>query len=88
MKGLRRLVSLLTVAALGAALIRELRKPADERTWRGHLTGVIPYDFRPPTPKRVRQTFWNPNGPFVTGQVFGVGWTVNVGRIARLLHLT
>ena len=76
-------------AVVAAAVAEELRKPAAERTWHGKVAGVIPYDFRPPTLERARTTWWDPEGEHVlTGQVFGVGWTVNFGRLARLAGLT
>ena len=36
------------------AVIRELRKPAGERTWYGKV-GFVPYDFRKPTADRFRE---------------------------------
>ena len=75
-----------TMLVLGAALVRELRTPAAERTWHGQVAGVVPYDLRPPTLARLRATFWNPDGPLVVGQAFGVGWTLNLGRLARLMR--
>ncbi len=86
MKSLRRLGWLAALVALVAALVRELRTPAGERTWHGQVAGVVPYDLRPPTLARLRATFWNPDGPLVVGQAFGVGWTVNLGRLARLVR--
>ena len=41
----------------GALVVRELRKPADERTWHGEIAGVVPYDLRPPTLGRVRRSW-------------------------------
>lgn len=86
MKGFRRLGWIAALIALGAALVQELRAPAAERTWHGVVAGVVPYDLRPPTLDRLRATFWNPDGPLVVEQAFGVGWTVNVGRLARQLR--
>jgi hypothetical protein len=75
------------VAFLAAALLKELRKPAAEREWHGDLAGVIPYEFRAPTLARVRERWWNPDDPrILTPHVFGVGWSLNLGRIARLLR--
>jgi len=37
--------------------------------------------------ERARERFWDPSGPLATGQLFGVGWTLDVGRLARLLGL-
>ena len=68
---------------LAAALVTELRKPAAERTWHGTAAGLVPYDFRPPTPRRVRARLWDPEGRLFTPHLFGVGWTLNLGRVFR-----
>jgi hypothetical protein len=70
------------VAAIGAAIATELKKPADERTWNGTIAGVVPYDFRKPSVETVREKLWNPSGNFWSPSVFGVGWSPNLGRIA------
>ncbi len=67
------------------AIIQELRKPPDERTWHGKVADFVPYDFRMPTIGRVRSTYWNPEGPILPGKVFGVGWAVNFGVLTRML---
>jgi uncharacterized protein DUF5808 len=68
-----------------AAIAKELRRPPNEREWNGRLAGFVPYDFRPPTLQRFRERMWNPEQPnLFSPHVFGVGWTVNVGRLARL----
>ncbi len=78
-------VVLVAVALLGAAIAQELRKPSNERTWTGTVAGVVPYDLRPPTVERVRSRIWAPDDPrIVMPHAFGVGWTVNLGRVARL----
>ncbi|CAN5591404.1 hypothetical protein BH24ACT26_BH24ACT26_15470 [soil metagenome] len=70
---------------VAAAVSQELRKPAGERTWHGRVAAFVPYDFRVPTIERIRSSWWNPNDERIfTDQVFGVGWAVNLGRIARL----
>ena len=78
----------LAVLALTAgAVAQELRKPSDQREWHGRLGGVVPYDFRLPTVERVRAALWNPESDrLLTPQVFGVGWTVNAGRLVKLLR--
>lgn len=74
-----------TVGLVVAAIASELRKPPSEREWHGRLAGLVPYDFRPPTPERLRSTWWNPDERrILVGTAFGVGWDVNVGRLARL----
>lgn len=73
-----------TVVALVAAIVREMRLPPDQRSWRGRLLGFVPYDLRPPTPQRLVQAFWNPRSDEVLGaQPFGVGWAVNLPALAR-----
>jgi len=80
-----RLVRLAGVALVAAAIAQELRKQPQDRTWTGTLGGFVPYDFRPPTLARLRERMWAPDEPRIfTPNVFGVGWTVNVGRLARL----
>ena len=76
------------LALLGGLALLELRKPPAARTWHGPALGVVPYDLRPPTPARVRGRWWNPDDPrLFTPQVFGLGWAVNLGRLARLLGI-
>jgi hypothetical protein len=67
---------------VGAAVATELRKSAEERTWHGRVAGRVPYDLRPPTLSRVRDRLWNPTDHRVlVPTVFGVGWTINLGRV-------
>jgi hypothetical protein len=75
------------LAAVGAAIATELKKPAEERTWNGEIAGFIPYDLRRPTVDSVREKLWNPAGNFWSPQVFGVGWSPNLGRLAAQLGL-
>jgi hypothetical protein len=82
-KGKRPLALLIGVALVASAVMRELLKPPAERHWHGQL-GVLPYDLRFPTWARIRTTLWNPSDPHVLkSKVFGVGWDVNFGAIAR-----
>lgn len=69
---------------LAAAIVAELRKPSGERTWYGTVAGLVPYDFRFPTPERVRARLWDPDGRLITPHVWGVGWSPNVGRLVRM----
>jgi hypothetical protein len=79
-----------TGIAIGAALVgmaigTELAKPPEERTWQGRIAGTIPYDLRFPTLERFRARLWNPDDEhIVQPHPFGVGWTLNVGRMARV----
>ena len=78
------LVSWLAVGLTIAALVRELRRPAEERTWHGRIA-YVPYDFRPPTLARIRDRLWAPeNKRLLVPQVFGLGWSVNFGRLVAL----
>lgn len=84
-RGLRDLVRLASLALLATAVVRELRTPASERTWHGRI-GIIPYDLRPPTLSRVRGALWRPDEPsIIVPQPFGVGWSLNLGRLWRLV---
>lgn len=77
----------LILAVIGViAVIQELRKPADERTWHGKVVDFVPYDFRMPTLARVRDTYWNRSGPILSSKVFGVGWAPNIGALLALLR--
>jgi hypothetical protein len=81
------LVRTATLAAIAGAIYREMRLPAEERTWHGRLLGFIPYDFRPPTPRRVVDAYWNPKSPrLFNDQPFGVGWALNLAAAANLLR--
>lgn len=74
----------LALATIGViAVVQELKKPPHERTWNGTVANFVPYDFRRPTWERVRDTYWNPDGPLVSAKVFGVGWAPNFGFLAR-----
>jgi hypothetical protein len=68
------------------AIIKELRKSAGERTWHGKVADFVPYDFRKPTAARIRRTYWNPEGPILSGKVWGVGWAPNLGAVMRLVR--
>jgi hypothetical protein len=82
--GLLRAIGLLLA---GGVVVRELRRPPAERNWHGTLAGVVPYDLRRPTVARVRERLWAPDDPrIVMPRVFGVGWTLNLGRLVRLVQ--
>lgn len=81
----RRVFRLLAAGLVVAAVAKELRTPAEERTWHGDLAGLVPYDLRPPTLARLRERVWAPEDPhLIVPRAFGVGWTLNVGRVVRL----
>lgn len=80
------LIRTLTLAAIAGAIYREMRLPAEERTWHGRLLGFVPYDFRLPTPRRVIDAFWDPKSKrLFNDQPFGVGWAVNVPAALGLI---
>ena len=73
---------------VAVAVANELRKPAAARQWHDRLGGVVPYDFRPPTWARVKQAVWNPaSDKILVPQVFGIGWSINVGGLLRRVGL-
>ncbi|TDT97359.1 hypothetical protein EDD99_5488 [Streptomyces sp. 846.5] len=84
-RNLNRVLVLAGCAIVGAAVAKELRRPAAQRTWHGRIIG-LPYDFRPPTPERLRAEFWDPqNDALFTPHAFGIGYGVNLARIAGRL---
>src|SRR3954469_22023615 len=80
--GWRRLVSFAGLVLLCASVVRELRLPAEQRTWHGRVFGSVPYDLRFPYPGRVAATMWNPDERrLLVPTAFGVGWTVNFAAL-------
>lgn len=75
----RRMGWLLAALALGLVV------------WQRGKTGrflAIPYDFRLPTPQRIRDRLWNPEDErLFTPRVFGWGWAINFHAAARKLGL-
>jgi hypothetical protein len=85
-RGPRRVMRLVTLALVAAAVVKEVRTPAGERSWHGVVAGFVPYDFRRPTAARFRERMWDPEGAhLISPRVFGVGWTVNAGRVVQLV---
>ena len=81
----RRFVKLVVIGLVVAAVIEQLRRDPNERTWEGTVAGFVPYDLRMPTLERARSRWWNnDDGRLFVPQVFGVGWTINLARLARL----
>ena len=75
----------IALAIIGVvAIVQELRKPPEDRTWHGKVAGFVPYDFRKPTAERFRQTYWDPEGPVISSKVWGVGWAPNLGAVKKL----
>jgi hypothetical protein len=87
LRRVRRLVRVLTIGLVVAAVATELAKPASERTWHGRLFDAVPYDFRPPTWRRIREAYWNPESDnLLSDRVFGVGWAINLRRATTLME--
>ncbi|MCV2393622.1 hypothetical protein OEB99_04810 [Actinotalea sp. M2MS4P-6] len=80
------IVQLVMFGLAVAAVVKELRLPEDERTWSGTVAGFVPYDFRMPTVEKIKERVWDPEGAIVNPHVFGVGWTLNVGRVVELVR--
>ncbi len=79
--------ALVTAGGIGlvaAAIGKELQQPPRKRTWHGRIFGLVPYDFRVPTVRRVQARWWNPRDErLFTPRVFGVGWAINLARLAK-----
>jgi hypothetical protein len=83
----KNLIGLVTATLMAAAVIKELRTPAEARTWHGELFGVVPYDLRPPTLTRIRESVWQPESDrLILPRSFGVGWSVYFARIVQLAN--
>jgi hypothetical protein len=88
MERFRQVVKLVAIALVVAAVIEQLRRDPDERTWEGTVAGIVPYDLRVPTFERARSRWWNTEDDrLFVPQVFGVGWTVNLARLVKLVRL-
>ncbi len=89
LRGVRRLVRIVTFGLVVAAVATELAKPEEERTWHGRVFDLVPYDFRPPTWERLRDAYWNPDSDqLFSDRVFGVGWAINLYRAKTLMRQT
>jgi hypothetical protein len=83
MNRLSQLVRNFGILLLGAAIVDQIRRPADERTWTGKIS-FFPYDLRLPTFDRFLQRYWNPDDERIfTPQFFGVGWSINLAQILK-----
>jgi len=87
LRRIRRLTRVVTLGLVVAAVATELAKPAPERTWHGRVLGAVPYDFRPPTWRKIREAYWNPESDHLfSDRVFGVGWAINLHRAKTLME--
>jgi hypothetical protein len=81
---LRRTFRRLWIGVLVAAVVDATR---NDRL-HGEVFGFVPYDFRPPNVERIRRHAWDPRSSRVlTPTTFGVGWSLNLGRLARLARV-
>ena len=72
----------LVVVAL--AVVSELRRSPQLRTWHGTVLAVVPYDFRRLTVRRVKDALWSPDDDrILVPRALGVGWSVNLARLVR-----
>ena len=82
-----RLVQAVAITVTIAAVFQEMEKPKEERQWHGKL-GFIPYDFRMPTMKRLKEAYWNPNESRIfTDEVLGIGWAINFYALLEKMRL-
>ena len=89
LRTIRRIAALAALGLTAVAIIKELSKPAEQREWAGEVAGLIPYDFRPPTFERARSRWWNRDDErLIVPQVFGIGWTVNIARLAGIARMS
>jgi uncharacterized membrane protein len=78
---IRRTVRKVWVVVFAAAVVDAVRNDRDH----GELFGVIPYDFRIPDVERAKRRVWDPKSRrILKPKTFGVGWSINLGRLARL----
>ena len=58
------------------------------RNEQSHGTFVgVPYDFRMPTPRRIKERLWNPDDSRIfTPRSFGIGWSVNLYQVWKRLR--
>lgn len=85
MKFLKKLFQLAFAFLFAYAMLEQWSREPKDRTWQGDAFGV-PYDFRPPTPERFLQRWWNPKDERVlTPHFFGVGWSINLYQASRQL---
>lgn len=84
---MRRLVASITFVLAVVALLDQLGRRPEDRDWHGKVAGV-PYDFRLPTPARLRERLWNRDDErLLTPMAFGLGWAVNLYQLVRRLGL-
>ena len=87
MKRFSRVIRNAALVLLVAAVVDQIRRPADERTWNGNIF-VFPYDLRIPNVERFLERWWNPDDQRIfTPKVFGVGWEINLFQVLKRFGL-
>ena len=83
----RRTAAGVGMALVTAAVVQQLKRPPAKRDWHGTLGGVVPYDLRPPTLDRLKDSVWAPESErLLLPRAAGVGWSPNLARIITLLE--
>ncbi len=76
-----RVVEMAAITIALVAIAQQMEKPPEKRTWHGDVT-FVPYDFRLPSLRRLRDAFWNPyESRLLTPAFWGIGWSVNFHRL-------
>ncbi len=70
------------VAGLCAAAIgEELKRPPEQRDWKGTIAGV-PYNFRLDEWSGIATEYWDPTSDHImTPHAIGLGWGVNFAAV-------
>ena len=88
-RNLSGLLAWLSLDVAAIAVLQELMRPPQFRTWHGRVAGLIPYDFRKPSLRRLLSALWAPENPrLFTDTAFGVGWSLNLAQLPRVLRGT
>ena len=87
-RGINKLFLVVALGFLVTAVIKEFRKPVDGPHRVGKVAGIVPYDFRRPTLRRLIASVWSPDDQrILMPHAFGVGWMINLGRLVRLVRV-
>ena len=82
-----RLAQMAAITITMVAILQEMEKPLEKRAWHGSVA-CVPYDFRRPSVKRLKDTYWNPyETHLLTPTVWGIGWGVNFHRLLEGLGI-
>ncbi|MFI5266284.1 MAG: DUF5808 domain-containing protein [Chloroflexota bacterium] len=85
-KSLAGILAWLSLDVAVVAVLQELMRPPQFRTWHGRVAGLIPYDFRKPTLRRIANAVWAPDNPrLFTDTALGVGWSLNLAQLPHVL---